>query len=84
MCWGVRNMGKFQLASVTSPSIEFEVDGKVVQSKVIKDTKKNPNFDDPVLFFDIVRLIFKQMYMYMYPIPWTPTKPSYSFTFYRN
>lgn len=54
MCWGVRNMQKFQLASVTSPSIEFEVGGHVVQSKVIRSTKKNPNFDDPLLFFDIV------------------------------
>ena len=26
----------------------------MVQSKVIKNTKKNPNFDDNVLFFDIV------------------------------
>ena len=54
MCWGVRNMRKFQLASVTSPSIEFEVGGHMVQSKVIKNTKKNPNFDDNVLFLDIV------------------------------
>lgn len=54
MCWGVRNMRKFQLASVTSPSIEFEVGGHVLSSKVIKNTKRNPNFDEPLLFFDIV------------------------------
>ena len=47
-------MKKFQLGSVTSPSIEMEVGGQVVKSKVIKNTQKNPNFDDPLLFFDIV------------------------------
>lgn len=64
MCWGVRNMSKFQLASVTSPSVEFEVGGQVVQSKVIKSTKKNPNFDEPLLFFDIVS--FKSSALYCY------------------
>lgn len=42
-------MKKFELTSVTSPSIEFECAGEVVQSDVIKDTKKNPNFEKPVL-----------------------------------
>ena len=42
-------MKKFELTSVTSPSIEFECAGGVVQSDVIKDTKKNPNFEKPVL-----------------------------------
>lgn len=42
-------MKKFELTSVSSPSIEFECAGGVVQSDVIKDTKKNPNFEKPVL-----------------------------------
>ena len=42
-------MKKFELTSVTSPSIEFECAGGLVQSEVIKDTRKNPNFDKPVL-----------------------------------
>lgn len=42
-------MKKFELTSVTSPSIEFECAGGLVQSEVIKDTKKNPNFENPVL-----------------------------------
>ena len=64
MSWGVRNMRKFQLSSVTSPSIEFEVGGHVVQSKVIRNTKKNPNFDEPLLFYDIVSEIhtFSDLY----------------------
>ncbi|KAK6186023.1 hypothetical protein SNE40_008141 [Patella caerulea] len=52
--WGVRNMKKYQLANVSSPSIEFECGGHVIQSTVIKDTKKNPNFDEPLLFFDVM------------------------------
>ena len=49
LCWGVRNMKKFELTSVTSPSIEFECAGGLAQSEAIKDTKKNPNFENPVL-----------------------------------
>lgn len=60
--WGVRNMRKFQLSSVTSPSVELEVGGNVLQSKVIKNTNKNPNFDEPIIFFDIVS------YLYIIPL----------------
>lgn len=52
LCWGVRNMKKFQLANVSSPSIEFECGGHVIQSSTIKNTQKNPNFDEPLFFFD--------------------------------
>lgn len=54
LCWGVRNMQKFQLSAVTSPSIEFECGGHVQESNVIKSTKKNPNFTENILFFDVV------------------------------
>lgn len=53
LCWGVRNMKRYQLASVSSPSIEFECGGHVVHSTVIKNTQKNPNFDQPLFFFDV-------------------------------
>ncbi|KAL9983693.1 hypothetical protein ACROYT_G005909 [Oculina patagonica] len=62
LCWGVRNMKKFELTSVTSPSIEFECAGGVVQSDVIKDTKKNPNFEKPVLTRMIVNLPVEEIY----------------------
>lgn len=52
LCWGVRNMKKFQLANVSSPSIEFECGGHVIHSSVIKNTNRNPNFDEPIFFFD--------------------------------
>lgn len=47
-------MQKFQLSAVTSPSIEFECGGHVKESNVIKSTKKNPNFTENILFFDVV------------------------------
>ena len=59
MCWGVRSMRKFQLSNVVSPSVEIEVGGQVVRSKVIKNVARNPNFDDPVLFFDIVSVFLR-------------------------
>ncbi|XP_061186415.1 myoferlin-like isoform X3 [Saccostrea echinata] len=62
LCWGVRNMQKFQLAAVTSPSVEFECGGHVFESSVIKNTKKNPNFNENVLFFDVM-LPREELYM---------------------
>jgi len=56
MCWGVRNMRKFQLSSVVSPNVEIEIGGQILRSKVIKNAARNPNFDDPMLFFDIVSI----------------------------
>ena len=54
LCWGVRDMKRFQLLPVMSPLVEFECGGVAVKSKPIKNTKSNPNFPDPVLSFDVV------------------------------
>ena len=59
LCWGVRNMKRYQLASVSSPSIEFECGGHVVHSTIIKNTQKNPNFDQPLFFFDVVSVLYR-------------------------
>ena len=48
-------MKKYQLANVSSPSIQFEVGGNIVNTSVIKNTSKNPNFEKPTYFFDVVR-----------------------------
>ena len=73
LCWGVRNMKRYQLASVSSPSIEFECGGHVVHSTVIKNTQKNPNFDQPLFFFDVVSL-FCQDYVSWYCVVYQGTE----------
>lgn len=55
LAWGLRNLKSYQLASVTSPSLIVECSGQLVQSCVIKNVKKNPNFDVSVLFMEVVR-----------------------------
>lgn len=58
MCWGLRNMKKYQLTSVTSPSIDFEIGDHKITSTVIKNLKRNPNFDQPLFFFDVVSMTY--------------------------
>ncbi|XP_058637231.1 dysferlin isoform X11 [Onychostoma macrolepis] len=62
LAWGLRNLKSFQLASVTSPSLQVECGGNVVQSCVIRNTKKNPNFEVNTMFID-VRLPKEELYM---------------------
>ncbi|XP_056156157.1 dysferlin [Lampris incognitus] len=62
LAWGVRNLKSFQLASVTSPSLQVECGGAMVQSCVIHNVKKKPNFDISTLFID-VRLPREELYM---------------------
>lgn len=54
LAWGVRNLKSFQLASVTSPSLQVECGGSMVQSCVIRSVKKKPNFDINTLLLDVV------------------------------
>ncbi len=54
LCWGVRDMKRYQLLKVTSPMVELECGGTVVRSEPIKDTEENPNFPKPVISFDVV------------------------------
>ncbi|XP_058882400.1 myoferlin isoform X5 [Acipenser ruthenus] len=54
LTWGLRNMKNFQLAAVSSPSLIVEFGGEVVQSAVIKNIRKNPNFPGSVLFFKVL------------------------------
>ncbi|XP_061566584.1 dysferlin isoform X7 [Cololabis saira] len=62
LAWGVRNLKSFQLASITSPSLQVECGGCVVQSCVIRSMKKRPNFDVNTLLLD-VRLPCEELYM---------------------
>ncbi|KAM6894272.1 LOW QUALITY PROTEIN: dysferlin [Lycodopsis pacificus] len=62
LAWGVRNLKSFQLASITSPSLQVECGGVTVQSCVIRSMKKKPNFDVNTLVLD-VRLPREELYM---------------------
>ncbi|XP_063781358.1 dysferlin isoform X3 [Pseudophryne corroboree] len=53
LAWGLRNLKSYQLASVTSPSLIVECGDEMIQSCVIKNVKKNPNFDVCVLFMEV-------------------------------
>jgi hypothetical protein len=47
-------MKTFMLSDVDSPQIVFEVGGHEIESTIIKNAKKTPNFDKPLLFLDVV------------------------------
>lgn len=55
LAWGLRNMKPYQLAAVSSPSLVVECGGQMVESAVIKNMKKSPNFPSSVLFIKVVR-----------------------------
>uniref|UniRef100_A0A8C1DB58 Myoferlin like n=1 Tax=Cyprinus carpio carpio TaxID=630221 RepID=A0A8C1DB58_CYPCA len=54
LAWGLRNMKAYQLATVSSPSLIVECGGQTVQTAIIKNIKKNPNFPGSVLFLKVV------------------------------
>ncbi|KAM7540290.1 hypothetical protein Aperf_G00000029285 [Anoplocephala perfoliata] len=62
LCWGVRNMAKYQLASVNSPSVEIDIGNTVLTSEVIPNLKRQPNFKKP-LMFHVARLPKESLYM---------------------
>lgn len=65
LAWGLRNMKAYQLASVSSPSLVVECGGQRVESAVIKNMKKSPNFPSSVLF---IKVLLPKDEMYTPPI----------------
>ncbi|KAM8859826.1 myoferlin isoform 3-T3 [Spinachia spinachia] len=54
LTWGLRNMTTYQLATVSSPSLIVECGGEVVETAVVKNIKKNPNFPGSVLLLKVL------------------------------
>ncbi|XP_068162366.1 myoferlin-like isoform X2 [Antennarius striatus] len=65
LAWGLRNMKPYQLASVSSPSLVVECGGQRMESAVIKNMKKSPNFPSSVLF---IKVLLPKDEMYTPPI----------------
>ncbi|KAM9847707.1 myoferlin [Aulostomus maculatus] len=65
LTWGLRNMKAYQLATVSSPSLVVECGGEIVQTTVIKNFKKNPNFPGSVL---LLKVLLPKEEMYTPPI----------------
>ncbi|XP_028288019.1 myoferlin-like isoform X2 [Parambassis ranga] len=65
LTWGLRNMKPYQLATVSSPSLVVECGGQRVESAVIKNMKKSPNFPSSVLF---IKVLLPKDEMYTPPI----------------
>ncbi|XP_035258485.1 myoferlin-like isoform X2 [Anguilla anguilla] len=65
LAWGLRNMKTYQLAAVSSPSLIVECGGEMIESAVIKNVKKSPNFPGSVLF---LKVLLPKEEMYTPPI----------------
>uniref|UniRef100_A0A1X7UPH4 C2 domain-containing protein n=1 Tax=Amphimedon queenslandica TaxID=400682 RepID=A0A1X7UPH4_AMPQE len=53
LCWGVRNLKKYRLGSVTSPFIKVECGGVTKKTNHIIDTRRNPNFTDGPIIMEL-------------------------------
>ncbi len=65
LIWGVRNMRKYQLANVTSPVVQVEIGGEIVESDTISNVKRTPNFANTTHF---LRTMLPKQQLYMPPI----------------
>lgn len=52
--WGLRDLKRINLAQVDRPRVDIECAGKGVQSSLIQNYKKNPNFSTLVKWFEVV------------------------------
>lgn len=52
--WGLRDLKRINLAQVDRPRVDIECAGRGVQSVLIQNYKKNPNFSTLVKWFEVV------------------------------
>lgn len=55
--WGLRDLKRINLAQVDRPRVDIECAGRGVQSALIQNYKKNPNFSTLVKWFEVVSLL---------------------------
>ncbi|KTF86144.1 hypothetical protein cypCar_00025393, partial [Cyprinus carpio] len=55
--WGLRDLKRVNLAQVDRPRVDIECAGKGIQSALIQNYKKNPNFSTLVKWFEVVRFL---------------------------
>lgn len=53
LLWGLRDLKRIHFMSVDRPRVDIECSGKILNSSVIQNAKKNPNFPNMLKFFDI-------------------------------
>ena len=66
--WGVREMKRVNLTTVDRPQVDADCAGHVAQSTVIVNAKKNPNFANPVAYFDVVSNIHDRTFLEIHNI----------------
>lgn len=55
--WGLRDLKRINLAQVDRPRVDIECAGRGVQSVLIQNYKKNPNFSILVKWFEVVSAV---------------------------
>ncbi|CAK1554752.1 unnamed protein product [Leptosia nina] len=51
--WGLRNLKRVHLLSVDKPRVDIECAGHIIYSSIIQNSKRNPNFSNPVKYIDV-------------------------------
>lgn len=51
--WGLRDLKRIHLLTVDKPRVDIECAGHILNSSIIQNAKKNPNFSTPVKFLDL-------------------------------
>ena len=67
--WGLRDLKRIHWLTVDKPRVDIECAGHIIQSSVIMNAKKNPNFTTLVKFLDIGKVhlwMFRNMWKKLY------------------
>lgn len=57
LMWGLRELKRVNLLSVDHPVVDIECAGTRVTSRVMPAFDKNCNYEDPLTYMDIVRIM---------------------------